>query len=534
MKTLLTQLSLEEKIGQLFLVGFSGEQLPQPVREFIHQANIGFIILFARNIKNANQTVHLTNDIHACASISPFICADQEGGTVVQFKELAATVVSPMGMAATGDSNCARLAGELIGQEMDALGVDGVLAPVLDVNINEDNSIIGIRSFSDDPELVVSFATKFCEGISGQNIATCGKHYPGHGSTSEDSHLGLPVSPLQPDEFHKKSLHPFVELVKSGIDCILPAHIHFPAIAKEIGTFSPYLLTDLLRGKLGFSGVILTDAIEMKAIRDHFSPQKIVINAITAGVDVLSISRDFDLQREMVEILQFYVKNKEISEERINESVMRILALKEKLGLLQQRKKRNGSKINEILRSNRHKELAIADKSITLLKNQHNLIPLNKNEKVLIIEWEKVKATFPTLDSQKTSMLKDIASRFFTDADFCMFSFEESLSESFKKKLFDYRYVIAALYSRNPSIAQMHMNILKQLLDWREDVIVVALGNPYDIKWMPNIQNYLVSYGFREVQLESLFRVLNGEVEARGKLPVHIKGIFPRGAGITS
>ena len=189
MKTILTRLSLEEKIGQLFLIGFLGDKLPQPVSEFIHQANIGFIILFARNIKNVNQIVHLTNDIHTCASISPFICTDQEGGTVVQFKELAATVISPMGMTATGDLNCARLAGELIGQEMDALGVDGVLAPVLDVNINEENSIIGIRSFSDDPERVVSFAAKFCEGISGQNIATCGKHYPGHGSTTEDSHL---------------------------------------------------------------------------------------------------------------------------------------------------------------------------------------------------------------------------------------------------------------------------------------------------------------------------------------------------------
>jgi beta-N-acetylhexosaminidase len=532
MKTLLSQLSLEEKVGQLFIIGFVGQQPAPSVSKFIEVANIGSVILFARNVENEGQVIQLTNSIHRLGRITPLICADQEGGTVVQFRELAATVISHMGLAATGNPENAFLAGGLIGRDMDVLGLDGVLAPGLDVNINEDNPIIGIRSFSDDPDMVAAFGKRFAAGLTSQNIANCAKHFPGHGSTTEDSHLELPVSRLEGEAFNRLSLHPFAEAVKAGIDCVLSAHIRYSDQDGEAGTFSPYLLTELLRRQWGFPGVILTDCLEMKAMQDNYTPRQIVLKAIGAGADLLTVSRNFELQREMVNILLGCVKSGEITEKRIDESVLRILDLKNRLGLMGERKQRSIKQAKINLRRFREKEQDLADQSITLLRNHHDLIPLDRKKKILILEWEKVTATFPTVVSKKVSMLQRAAGRHFSQFEISIFGFESSISKSLTKKIMDSHYVIAALFSRNPEIGQRHLKILRQLIALREDTIVVALGNPYDIKWLPAIKNYLVSYGFRDIQIEAIFRILTGEVHPRGTLPVQIKGLFRRGDGI--
>ena len=203
------------------------------------------------------------------------------------------------------------------------------------------------------------------------------------------------------------------------------------------------------------------------------------------------------------------------------------------MGLMGERKRRGTGALVQQLRNHRLKEQEIADQSITLLRNHQDLIPVDRKKSLLIVEWEKVTATFPTMESKRISMLEEVAGRYFSQVEVSVFGFEDTLTKSFIRKFADSHYVMAALYSRNSNIAQMHMNILKQLMATRGDTIVVSLGNPFDIKWMPEIKNYLVSYGFRYIQLEALFRVLTGEVTPRGRLPVDIDGYFSRGDGIT-
>ncbi|MCU0289100.1 MAG: beta-N-acetylhexosaminidase, partial [Acidobacteria bacterium] len=232
------QLSLKEKIAQLFMFGFKDKEMPGEIRQFFENNNPGFTILFSRNVESISQVRELTQEIHGLGKIPSFIYTDQEGGTVVQFKELAATVVSPMGLAATCSLRNARKAGQIIGAEMKALGVDGVLAPCLDVTYEENNPIIGIRSFSDDPEIIPQFALEFAAGLNEQKVASCGKHYPGHGGARADSHLEIPKIPVSPEYFYHYCYQPFLAAAQAGIDAFMTGHLLFPMIAPEIASFS--------------------------------------------------------------------------------------------------------------------------------------------------------------------------------------------------------------------------------------------------------------------------------------------------------
>ena len=314
------KLSLKEKIGQLFMIGFYGKELPEKVENFIINNNIGFVILFSRNIESGLQVVKLTNKIHSIGKVTPFLYTDQEGGTVVQFKEMAATVISHMGIAATYNKKNARIAGEIIGKEMNALGIDGVFAPVLDVIFEENNPIIGIRSFSDEPDIVINFAKEFLFGLNEEGVTACGKHYPGHGGTTKDSHLEIPETYISSEYFLHYCFKPFAELAKIKIDSIMSSHVLFPNISNAIATFSPYFIDELLRKKTGYNGVVFSDCVEMKAIKDNFSPEEIVKNSINAGIDVMVASHDFDFQKELFEVLLFYVNRGLIKERRIDSS----------------------------------------------------------------------------------------------------------------------------------------------------------------------------------------------------------------------
>ncbi len=531
-KTNNIKLSLKEKIGQLFMIGFYGKELPERVENFIINNNIGFIILFSRNIESALQVVELTNRIHSIGKVTPFLYTDQEGGTVVQFKEIAATVISHMGIAATYNKKNARIAGRIIGEEMDALGIDGVFAPVLDVNYEENNPIIGIRSFSDKPDIVINFAKEFFFGLNEGGVTACGKHYPGHGGTTKDSHLEIPKTYISSEYFLHYCFKPFAELAKIKIDSIMSSHVLFPNISGKIATFSPYFINELLRKKTGYNGVVFSDCVEMKAIKDNFSPEEIVKNSINAGIDVMVASHDFDLQKELLEVLLFYVKKGFIKEKRIDASISRILNLKKRYFNDIEKKIRDKENISIKLRSNIKLERKIADNSITLLRNKMRIIPIDKNKKALILEWEKVKATSAIQEAENVSMLGPIGKKYLKNVDIKILKLNEKIPKSLGFKLEEYSYVIAGVYSRNLEIEKIQGNAIKKIIKLRKDLIVVALGNPYDIRNFPSVNTYIATYGFRMVQLESLFKIIIGKIKPHGKLPVRIRDIFPRGYGL--
>ncbi len=535
------RLSLKEKIGQLFMFGFQGSKITEDVKYLVETGNIGFIILFSRNIETISQVKELTKEIHLLGKIPPFIYTDQEGGTVVQFKELAATVVSPMGLAATGTLRSARKAGRIIGTEMQTLGTDGVLAPSLDVNYEENNPIIGIRSFSDDPETVTRYALEFAAGLNEKGVACCGKHYPGHGGTTADSHLEIPEVAVSPEYFFHYCYQPFCAAARAGIDAIMTGHLLFPALSPHIATFCPYFIHQLLREQAGYNGVVMSDCLEMKAVREHFSPAEMVKNAMYAGLDLMIAGHSPDFQVELLDTLYFHVKKGVISEKRIDESLGRILKLKEKYPPLPlpSSSPSPGRVARETVRIHRAEEKKIADRSITVLRNRKSIIPIKPGARTLIIEWRKVQATMPPSSAANVSYLARSAAQFLEHVDIEVLGLlpdgndEQGnpiarIPEALKKRLKEYDQLIAALYSRSPNIEQLQAGPLNELLGLRGDVIVAALGNPYDIRNFPLVDTYVVTYGFREVQVEALFRVLTGVIKPSGKLPVQISGLFPR------
>jgi beta-N-acetylhexosaminidase len=518
-------LSLREKVGQMFMVGFPGPEPGEQVRDFIRDYHPGFFILFSRNIQSIPQVIELTNSLHAMENLSPFLFIDQEGGTVVQFREMAATVISHMALAATGRPKNARKASRILARELDACGFDGILAPVLDVNFQEKNPIIGIRSFSDDPETVIRYASQFYQGLRDGGLAGCGKHFPGHGGTLEDTHLTIPVSDLSSKDFSRLCLQPFQALTGLQIDALITSHVIFPGIEREIATFSPKLIQGILRNDWNFQGLVISDCLEMKAIRDHFSAEEIVTRIIRAGVDVLTVSHHLDFQRELADILYFTVKKGRIEENRLDRSLSRILALKNRYKLLKARKIRNPVSDGKVVRSHLGQERKLAEQSITMLRNEQGLIPLQRNQRILILEWQKVKATQPLSQAEDRSMLEETAGQFFQQVEIRVMKLDGSVPARILDCLSGFDYVLAGLYSRSPDISVLQARALNRIREIREDVIAVALGNPYDISYFPDIKTYLATYGFRRVQLEALFKVLVGDIPAMGKLPVRIQGI---------
>lgn len=534
--------SLKEKIGQLFMFGFKGTEIAEETRRLLETNNVGFIILFSRNIDTISQVKELTREIHALGKIPPFIYTDQEGGTVVQFKELAATVVSPMGLAASGVPRNARKAGRIIGAEMKALGVDGVLAPSLDVNYEENNPIIGIRSFSDDPYTVEMYAEEFAAGLNEKGVACCGKHYPGHGGTTADSHLEIPEVAISPEYFFHYCHLPFFNVAQAGIDAIMTGHLLFPALSPHIATFCPYFIKQLLRELAGYTGVVMSDCLEMKAVKEHFSAAEMVKNAMDAGLDLMIASHSPDFQAELLDALYSQVKNGAIPEKRIDESLERILKLKEKYPPLPTTSSQRAKKT---VRVHRTAEKKIADQSITVLRNRKEIIPINPGARTLIIEWGKVQATMPVSSATNVSYLARVAGQFLEHVDIEILDLPSTgndpegnpvapvtpvthIPETLRNRLKEYDQIIAAVYSRSPNIEQLQAGPVKELLNLRSDVIAAALGNPYDIRNFPQVDTYVVTYGFREVQVEALFRVLTGVINPTGQLPVQIRNIFPR------
>ncbi len=533
-REILNSFSLEEKIGQMFMVGFSGEILPSKVEEFIKRSNIGFVVLFSRNVSSPEQVISLTSSIHSSSRIPPMIFTDQEGGIVSQLGEMASTFTSPMGLAATGKPKFSEIEGKIIGKDLKILGIDGVLAPVGDVNREPDNPIIGIRSFSDDPKIVIKFAKAFIKGAKNQGIAPVLKHFPGHGGTKTDSHLSLPSVDETEEDFRKFDLKPFTELSKKN-DFIMSAHVSYPQIDPSgfPATFSKKILSEILREELGFEGIALTDCLEMNAIWDNFTPEEMINYAIEAGADVLLSSHTLDLQKELYSILLKLVKQGKISEERINISVERILRVKKNYGILSPNKKKPFRKVGK-LRAYRKKEDLICQRAIVLLRDKTHKLPLARNAKLGIIEWEKATSTVPISETQHKSYLEKRAKEYFSRPDVLILPLQIPDFTLIKDFVKSHDEILLAPYSRTPEVERIQGKVIRKILQIRGDAIVASLGNPYDIRQFPQVNTYLLSFGFRDCQVKALFDALSGKVKPSGKLPVNFEGILTDDTNIKS
>ncbi len=333
-------LSLDQKIGQLFLVGFpaGGEGLAS-FKDRLDKRPFGNIILFSRNVSDPSavyrQNMSLREALLKRCGIAPLIAVDQEGGIVARLVEGLTPLPGAMALGAAlgGGADIADLTAlaSINGTELAALGINLNLAPVADVNINPANPVIGVRSFGEDPESVAALASAYARGLSARGILACAKHFPGHGDTVVDSHLGLPLVSATRRRLDEVELVPFRRLIAEGVPAIMSAHILFPAVEPEElpATLSARVLTGLLRETLGFSGLIVTDCLEMKAVHERYDD--LALRAFLAGADLLCISHTAALQDEAFDAIKRAVLDGRVSMERLDASITRISAAKKRM-----------------------------------------------------------------------------------------------------------------------------------------------------------------------------------------------------------
>ena len=391
-------------------------ELNDETKKILTDFSFGGVILFSENFVDTEQTVKLIREINEANEEGDnktelFICADEEGGNVARLTSGTA-FCGNMALSATQDTDNIETESQLIAKELSEVGINVDFAPVCDVNNNPSNPVIGVRSFSDDPEVVKENTKHYIKGIHSENIMTSAKHFPGHGNTETDSHTGLPLINLSEEELEKVEFIPFEGCIEEGTDFIMTAHIQYPQIEKEtyksIGdgseiylpaTLSDDIITGILREKLGYDGLVVTDAMVMDAIYNNFEPLDSARYAINAGEDIilmpifLNSPDSIQQMRDYIDGIVDMVENGDIKEERINESVLRILNTKQKYGLLDG-KPATDETVDESVdtalevvgsESNHDTEWEITEKAITMLKNDGSVIPLDASKKSLLL-----------------------------------------------------------------------------------------------------------------------------------------------------
>ena len=329
----INEMTLDEKIGQMVLSGFNGTDFNGELDTLINDLKVGGVILFSRNIEDSKQLKKLNLDIEeANKNIPVFISIDEEGGRVNRLAKNIKTFESAKSIGDKGDIKYAYENGKEIGKTLKEYKINMNFAPVLDIYSNSKNTVIGDRAFGNNEKIVETMGIATMQGLKDEDVIPVIKHFPGHGDTEVDSHIGLPVVEKSIDQLYDFEFVPFKKSIESGADAVMVSHILMKQIDdKNPATLSYNLITGILRNDMKFSNVIITDDMCMKAITNRLSVEEASIKSIKAGSDIILIGSDIGKTNSVIEKIKLAVERNEISEKRIDESVYRILKLKEKL-----------------------------------------------------------------------------------------------------------------------------------------------------------------------------------------------------------
>ena len=451
-----------------------------------------------------------------------------------------ATTVFPHAMAfsASRDPNEARIEGEITAKEARALGVQWLFFPDADVNNNPDNPIINIRSYGENPADVSAFVSAFIAGahsVPTARVLTTAKHFPGHGDTATDTHMNLATITGDKPRLEQIEWTPFRAAIQSGTDSIMTAHIAVPALDDPgiPATLSPKILTGILRDELGFKGIVVTDALEMGGIAQGFSVGQASVMALEAGADVLLMPPDGEAAINAVEAA---VKSGHISQKRIDESVMRILTAKVRVGLAS-KKLVDLEDIHSVVNSMESNEAAqlISDRSVTLVRNQNDLVPLKSPGATaffILIEGRASAEGFGfAAEVRKRSPAATV-----TIVDAAMS--QTDLDAAVQRALQASTYVVAAFasvaaYRGSVALGGGFPMMLQNLVATKKPVALIALGNPYLLRNFPDVAAYMTTYSTVPPSEISAVKALFGEIAIAGKLPVTIPGFAQYGDGIS-
>ncbi|MEA4883157.1 MAG: glycoside hydrolase family 3 protein [Clostridia bacterium] len=538
-------MSLEEKIGQMVMVGFDGPDLTSSDEEFVRRYQVGNVIFLGRNVVDPVQAQSLTYRFQSIASerqhpMGCLLSIDQEGGVVARLTNGETVFPGNMALGATRSEEFVRKAAEVTANEMKALGFNMNLAPVLDINNNPNNPGIGVRSFGEDTCLVTRLGVAAIEAYQGSGVVATAKHFPGKGDVTVDSHLDLPTVPHPRERLESTELAPFAAAIRAGVGAVMTAHVFFPAVEPEPdlpATLSYNVVTRLLREELGFAGVSLTDDLFMGAIAKRFTVGEAAIRAFEAGADIALMCHVQAEQAKAIEAICDAVRAGRISEERVDQSVGRILLLKERYGLLDPDAYLAHRSLEFVgCQENRRLALDIARESVTLLANGQGLIPMKPEDypNLSVISPDIRGLTQVENDQLLEPPLAIAIRRFAPQAR--GFTFPQShgagqIADAVNLARSSDAVVVGTY---NAHLHEEQGVLVRALLDTGVPVVVVAMRNPYDIQQFPTAKAYIAAYGFRECTMQAVAEVIFGVTKPRGRLPVAIPGIHDYGNGLTS
>ncbi len=520
-------LSLKEKVGQLYMVQVMSNQSSATklvVQQLIKEHQIGGIIYSTGGPKR--QAV-LNNELQSLAKIPMLIGMDAEWGLSMR---LDSTYAFPYNMAlgAIQDTKLIEKTGRHVGEHCKRLGVHFNFAPVVDINTNPKNPIIGSRSFGEDRDNVTEKALAFMKGMQSAGVLANAKHFPGHGDTEADSHLTLPTINFSAKRIDSVELHPYKTLIKEGLSSVMVAHLNVPSLEAREGypsSLSKHIVTDILKDSLGFQGLIFTDALTMKGAADFSESGDIDLAAFKAGNDVMLMSEDVGVG--IFKIMDAY-NNGEISEERLAHSVKKILMAKYKVGLENYKPIVLDSLDNDL---NRLEDDILTEKlfenAITITKNFNKLLPLSHLEKRKI-------AYVPFGDDDGTPFFEELKKYG------KVHKIEADKLNVLMSKLQSYNTVIVGLHRSDKNPWKSH-KFKKQELVWlyeiarTHDVILDVFVKPYaldDLKTIKNLESIVFSYQNSEVAQRKSAQIIFGALPVKGKLPVSVGDYFKLGDGV--
>ena len=534
----LKSLSIRQKAAQMVVSSIIPEGVDENSSEFkklnklCENENIGGVIFFKGS---ASDYSRISNKLQAYSDIPLLISADFERGTKMRVTD---GNIYPNNMA-IGAANNEKLAFEMgaqIGREMRLIGIHQNYAPVCDVNNNPGNPIINVRSFGENPVLVKNMSEALFKGLQSANVIATVKHFPGHGDTEIDSHKDLPVLNFDMDRLNKIELVPFKNAIDKGIMSVMIAHLSFPGLEPAPNmpsSLSNNIVQKLLLDNLGFKGLVVTDALNMKGITKYFSTSEVAVMCVEAGIDLILMPID---ETTTIDAIVNAVQSGRISEERLNRSVEKILKAKQWLGLFEN-KLINDDDVYKSIDYNAaaNISLEIAKESITLVKDENNFLPVKNTEgRTLII----------SLSDGKDNLNISAYIRIFTAG------FPNSLSheitaeldnitiESLLSELDKYDNIVVGVFAKvkygtgKISILASHSDLLNRMAAISKNFTVISYGNPYILKVFPSVPSYICAYGDADVSIDASLMAITGSVHFQGRLPVSINEDYKFGMGI--
>lgn len=604
-ENILSSMSLRDKVTQMMMVDFrkwgdtadeaaSFTEMNDEVRKILEDYKFGAVILFSNNLRDTEQTFRLTQSLQEATTknggLPLIITTDQEGGIVARLGS-GTSLPGNMALGATYAANGTKYAkesGRIMGSELSALGINANLAPVVDVNVNANNPVIGLRSFGDDPEMVGELACAIIRGMAEYNVIGTAKHFPGHGDTADDSHYDLPILEKDLEEMKQTELKPYEMAIAEGIEMIMTAHILYPALesdkvlSKKTGeleslpaTMSDDILTGLLKEEMGFGGIIITDAMNMEGIVEKWDPVQAAVLSVKAGVDMICMptrlycTDDLAVLDDIIEGIVNAVSDGEIPSSRIDDAVRRILTVKNNRGVLDYDP--DGLSLEHALSTvgcdaNREMEREMATAAITLVKNENETLPLKLTEtsKVLMLavyDDERASMIMAWNRAKQAGIIPEGA-----QVDFFKLS-EDSLADGeFAPELKSKLDVADTLVILSECSSAAHMKyerwitaIPDQLCDFAREnqkkSVIISADKPYDVQLYPNSDAIVAAYGWKGSSVDptealiggitgseasygpniiAAVEVILGKFSPKGKLPLDIPVFDPESSAYTS